>query len=287
MDVCSAIKMRLKELGLEQKDLAAAAEVTESYISQLLNRKKLPPAPNRTDIYEKMGKFLQLSKGELAMLAREERLDELRRGYEEPERALLKETRELILRKCAPATRPQIQAAFARQSFGELERLITQKLLDVVRQAARLELDNEVWLQQVAALSSKSYAQMRVILLEFLDTDIFNVSNEDCISFLDPLIASWDIDLETFDMEIVLNERLVPGKPKKFAFVETDGDSDGEEEPGLAAFLHDAALSGDVTGEEIDCLKHMRIKGRQPSALFYYRALQNLRDPLHFQPAKK
>ena len=287
MDVCSAIKMRLKELGLEQKDLAAAAEVTESYISQLLNRKKLPPAPNRTDIYEKMDRFLQLSKGELATLARAERLDELRRGYEEPQGALLKETRELILQKCRPARRKQIQAVFERQSFGELERLVTQKLLDVVRQAAKSELDNEAWLHQVAKLSKKSYAQMRVILLEFLDTDIFNVSNADCISFLDPLIAGWDIDLMTFDMEIVLNERLVPGKPRKFAFVETDNDSRGKDEPGLAAFLQDASLSSDVSAEEIEFLNQIRVKGKQPSALFYYRALQNFRDPLHFQPAKK
>ena len=46
MDACSLIRRRLKELGLEQKDLAAAAKVTESYISQLLTRKKAPPAPN-------------------------------------------------------------------------------------------------------------------------------------------------------------------------------------------------------------------------------------------------
>jgi transcriptional regulator with XRE-family HTH domain len=57
------IKQRLEELGLEQRDLAAAAEVKESYISQLLTRKKLPPAPGRTDIYDKMGKFLSTSCG--------------------------------------------------------------------------------------------------------------------------------------------------------------------------------------------------------------------------------
>ena len=45
MDVSLVIKERLEELGLEQRDLAAAAEVTESYISQLLTRKKLPPHP--------------------------------------------------------------------------------------------------------------------------------------------------------------------------------------------------------------------------------------------------
>ena len=60
MDVCLVIRRRLDELGFEQKDLAAAAEVTESYISQLLARKKLPPAPDRTDIYEKMAKFLKI-----------------------------------------------------------------------------------------------------------------------------------------------------------------------------------------------------------------------------------
>ena len=69
MDVPLVISRRLKELGLEQKDLAAAAQVTESYISQLLARKKAPPAPDRTDIYEKIGKFLKLRSGELAKLA--------------------------------------------------------------------------------------------------------------------------------------------------------------------------------------------------------------------------
>ncbi|MDH4072622.1 MAG: helix-turn-helix domain-containing protein [Gammaproteobacteria bacterium] len=285
MDVCSVIKTRLKELGLEQKDLAAAAEVTESYISQLLTRKKLPPAPNRTDLYEKIGRFLRLSKGELAALARAQRLDELRRSYEEPQGALLSETRELILRKCAPARQQQIRAVFERQAFGELERLITRKLLDVVGQAARSELDNEPWLHEVAKLSHKSYEQMRVFILEFLDTDIFNVSSEDCISFLDPLIAGWDIDLMTFDMEVVLNERLVPGRPKRFAFMETDFDSPGTDEPGLTEFLQDAALSGDVSAEELAFLKRLRFKGKRPRSLYYYRVLQNLRDPLHFQPA--
>src|SRR2546422_11709765 len=44
----------LRDLGVEQRDLATAAQVTQSYISQLLTRKKAPPAPNRTDIYDKM-----------------------------------------------------------------------------------------------------------------------------------------------------------------------------------------------------------------------------------------
>ena len=285
MDVCSVIKTRLKELGLEQKDLAAAAEVTESYISQLLTRKKLPPAPDRTDIYEKMGRFLRLSHGKLATLARAERVDELRRNFEKPQGALLKEARELILQKCAPARQQQVRAIFERQPFGELERLVTQKLLDVVSQVARAELENEDWLREVAKLSGKSYARIRVIILEFLDTDIFNISSADCISFLSPLLARWDIDLFTFDMEIVLNERLVPGQPKRFAFVEQEFDSIEGDEPGLTEFLQDDTLSSDVSDEEVAFLRRLKFKGKRPTALYYYRALQTLRDPLHFYPA--
>jgi hypothetical protein len=123
---------------------------------------------------------------------------------------------------------------------------------------------------------------MRVIVLEFLDTDIFNISNEDCISFLDPLIDYWDIDLSTFDMEIRLNERLAPSEPKKFAFLEKDHGQRGKDEPGLIDFLQDSLLSNDVSDDELEFLKNLRFKTRRPNRLFYYRALQNLRDPLHF-----
>jgi len=286
MDLCLTIKTRLQDLGLEQKDLAAAAEVTESYISQLLTRKKLPPAPDRTDIYDKMGRFLKLANGELAKLARAQRLDEYRRGHDETQGALLKEARELILRKCVPARQQQLRAVFERQPFGELERLVTQKLLDVVSRVARSELDNQPWLHEVAQLSNKSYEQMRVIILNFLDTDIFNVSNEDCISFLDPLIVRWDIDLSTFDMEISLNDRLASGESCKFAFVEKDVDGPRADEPGLTEFLQDAVLSRDLSDEELVFLKRLRFGARRPNRLFYYRTLQNLRDPLHFLPAE-
>ncbi|MEX2125697.1 MAG: helix-turn-helix transcriptional regulator [Woeseia sp.] len=287
MDVSSVIKARLQELGFGQKELAKAAEVTESYISQLLTRKKLPPAPDRTDIYEKMGKFLRLSNGELAKLARAERLEKLKRGFEEAPAPLLKDVRELILGKCRPKRQQQIRQIFERQPFGELERLVTQKLLDVVRRVARAELENRQWLHEVAQLSDRSYEQMRVTILEFLDTDIFNVSNENCVSFLNPLIASWDIDLSTFDMEIALNDRLVPGQPKKFEFVEKELDGPLEVEPGFTEFLQDATLSGNVTRDEMEFLGRLRFKGRRPGPLYYYRELQNLRDPLHFRAVER
>ena len=96
------------------------------------------------------------------------------------------------------------------------------------------------------------------MILEFLDTDVFHLSVENCVSFLDPLIDSWDIDLSTFGMEIVLNRRLAPGHSKRFEFVETEPDQPFGGEPGLNAFLKDASLSGNVAQEEIEFLKRLR-----------------------------
>ena len=282
MDVCLLIKQRLEELGLEQKDLAAATEVTESYISQLLTRKKLPPAPGRTDIYGKMAKFLKLPSDKLSKLVDLQRMEELKRHLGDPPAPLFHEVRELILRKCAPDKEKQIRAIFEKQPFGELERLVTQKLSDVVKRVAKEELESENWLHLVARHSGRSYEEMRVIILEFLDTDVFNVSVENCVSFLDPLIESWDINLTTFSMEIVLNRTLAPGHPKKFEFVEREPDQP-EEEPGLKEFLKDSSLSGTATKEEMEFLKKLRFNGKRPTPLYYYRELQNLRDPLHFR----
>ena len=283
MDLPLVIRQRLEQLGLEQRDLAIAAQVTESYISQLLTRKKAPPAPDRTDIYDKMGKLLKLPNGELAKLAEVQRQEGLKRKLLDPPAPLFREVRELVLRKCRPDKQAQIRAIFEKQPFGELERLVTQKLLDVVMRIAEEELENEKWLRLVGRLSRRSYEEMRVATLEFLDTDVFDVSIENCVSFLDPLIESWDVDLVTFSMEIVLNRRVAPGHPRKFEFVERETEQPIDEEPGLREFLQNPSFSSNATKEEIEFLKKLRFKGRHPTPLYYYRALQNLRDPLHFR----
>lgn len=283
MTVSLLIRQRLKELGLEQRQLARAAQVTESYISQLLTQKKLPPASNRTDIYDKLSNALKLPPGELAKLADIQRREQLKKKLGEPPGPLFKEIRELILRKCNPATRMPVRALFESQPFGEVERFVTQKLLDVVKGVVKQELETKRWLRQMARLSHKSYEQMRVILLEFLDTDIFNLSSENCVSFLDPIIESWDIDLGTFGMEIVLNRRVAREHMKKFEFIERECGHPLDEQPGFQEFLQDAVLSGDATAEEIHFLRTLRFKNKRPAPLYYYRELQNLRDPLNFR----
>jgi transcriptional regulator with XRE-family HTH domain len=287
VDVSLVIKQRLDQLGLDQRELALAAHVTESYISQLLTRKKAPPAPNRTDIYEKMDKLLKLPNGELARLADCQRKVELKRESGDQPAPLFQEVRALVLRKCKPEREPHVRAIFEQQPFGELERLVTQTLLDVVKGVASAELENDYWLRMVAELGGRTYEEMRVIVLEFLDTDIFHLSPDQCVSFLDPLIDSWDIDFPTFGLDIRLNPRVVAGPWKRFEFVERRPDQLFVEEPGLREFLEDSTLSGTATEAEVAFLKQLKFRDKRPLALYYYRELQNLRDSLHFGPVEE
>src|SRR5437868_3888503 len=284
MDIASVIRHRLDELGIEQRELAVAAEVTESYISQLLAKKKTPPAPDRTDIYERIATVLKLPGKDLSRLADTQRREELKRKILDPPRPLFQEFRQLILRKGVAAKRKQITNIFEREPFGEFERFITQKLLDVAKRVAQKELEDEKWIHRVAEVSKRSYEEARVLILEFLDTDVFHVSVENCISFLDPLIESWDIEFESFGMQIVLNRRLTRKHVKKLEFREAEPEPAFETEPSLEAFLDDAKLSAGITKPEMAFLKSLRFDGKRPSPLYYYRELQNLRDPLNFVP---
>ena len=99
--------------------------------------------------------------------------------------------------------------------------------------------------------------------------------------------STWDHDrvraicsrLEASD---TLNRRLTLERVKRFEFTESGPEQPFELEPGLEGFLNDPSLSGKATEEEIAVLKSLRLRGRRPNPLYYYRELQNLRDPLHF-----
>jgi len=281
MDVSMVISSRLEELGLDQRGLARAAEVTESYISQLLSRKRPPPAANRTDIYEKMNRFLKLPRGELTRLAELQRREQLKRVIGDEPTPLFQGVRALILRKCDPRKAQAVAAIFETAPFGELERLVTQKLLEVAKAVASRELTNEAWLRAVTRNTGRRFRQMRVLVLDFLDTTPFQVSLENYVWFLDPLIDAWDIDLTTFELTITMNGQLGGGEVKRFGFVEKEPDT--RVTTGFREFLRDRSLSGSATEEEIRLLERLTFPGRQPTPLFYYRELQNLRDPLHFE----
>jgi hypothetical protein len=120
---------------------------------------------------------------------------------------------------------------------------------------------------------------MRVRMIDLLDSDP-RASIGDFSSFLDPLIESWDYDLDDFTLVV----ELPTGGVRKFAFRE-EIEEMSEEEPGLRKFLKDPNLNNGATPLEIEFLRRMRFpSGGRPTAMFFYRTLQNLRDPLHFKP---
>jgi len=189
MDVAWVIRQRLDELGLEQRDLARAAAVTESYVSQLLTHKKAPPAPDRTEIYDRMDRFLKLPHGELARVAQAELKEERQRRHGEVE-PLFPDLRALILRKCVPARLEPVRAIIERQSFGELERLVVQTLL----RAARIDVD-------VLHVTPKQRAR------------------------LDSAVTSWEWDPTTFALTVTLARAAV----KRFEYAERTGSDDAQE----------------------------------------------------------
>jgi transcriptional regulator with XRE-family HTH domain len=283
VDVPVVIRRRLKELGLGQKDLAAAVHVTESYISQLLTRKRAAPAPARTDIYEKIGEFLKLPTGELSRLAELQRREDLKKRVAELPPPLFTEWREMLVRKCEADKRSELSRVFEKEPFSPLERLVTQKLLGVAQGVVREALESEHRLQVMCRLRSRSDEQTRLEILDFLNADVFNITVENWVSLLDSIVEKWDIDLETFGIRIVLNRTLMPDNVRRFEFIERQSHEVVPIEPGFEEFLNDAALSGGATGEEIAFLKALKFTNKRPTAMYYYRELQNLRDPLHFR----
>lgn len=282
MDVAELIKTRLEELNYEQRQLAAAVRVTPSFISQLLKRKKMPPSPGRTDIYRKIEKFLKLPAGDLAKLAELQRKQELKRRFDDPSLPLFAEVRDLVLSKCKRMKQKELRHIFEKEPFGEIERIVTQRLLDAAKEITKQGWKDENWLRMLARVNHKSYEEMRVIAMEFLDSDIFTLSIQNSIYFLKPLIQSWDIDLRTFQMNIVLASPPGQEQLRRFAFVEIEPESPVDDEPGLRDFLKDRNLCANITDEEVTFLRRLRLAEKKPNALYYYRELQNLRDPLLF-----
>ena len=84
-------------------------------------------------------------------------------------------------------------------------------------------------------------------------------------------------------MEIDLNHSVPTGHVKRFGFIERDREEPASGELGLDEFLRDPQLSSTATEDEIAFLARLTFSTKRPTPLYYYRELQNLRDPLHFR----
>jgi hypothetical protein len=83
-----------------------------------------------------------------------------------------------MLGKCEPDNQEQGRAIFEREPFGELVRLVTQKLSDGDKRVAKEELVSENWLRLAASLSGWTHERMQVTILESLETDVLHFVEE-------------------------------------------------------------------------------------------------------------
>lgn len=201
--VSELISRRLKELQRTPGELAEAVQVPESYITDLLAGRRRLPVLGRTDVYDRMTKFLRLPRNELSTSARAEPAAAVG-----PNRRPDQKVKKLLLELCEPNRARTLSRRLAdRKGNPALEMLIAQRLLEVAQGFVRRQLDDEVGVRVAANREGCTHSEMRMRLIDFLDVTADSLTVTDHEVYVRPRIASWDIDLETHAMKIVLRSR--------------------------------------------------------------------------------
>jgi hypothetical protein len=193
------VRRRLRELKRTPRELAEAVQVSEDYIVELVAGRRRPPAPGRIDLYAPMARFLRLHRNDLPTCARVERSAEPA-ARRRPDPAVWK----LLFELCEPRKARLLARQLAKPEGGALEHLIVGRLLEVAQGFVARRLEDEVGMRVAATREGRSYLDMRMRLLEFLDSSPDTITVADCEDFVRNRIVFWDLDLETRAMRIVL-----------------------------------------------------------------------------------
>src|SRR5204862_1791588 len=110
----------------------------------------------------------------------------------------------LLVELCEPKKARLLARQLAKPEGGALEHLIVGRLLEVAQGFVARRLEDEVGMRVAATREGRSYLDMRMRLLEFLDSSPEAITVADCEDFVRNRIVFWDIDLETRAMRIVL-----------------------------------------------------------------------------------
>ena len=193
------VRRRLRELGRTQGELAAALDLPEVYVADLVAGRRRPPALAQGDFYDGMTRFLRLHRNDLLLCARAER------GDGDPVRRRAgRRVRELLFALCEPARARVLTRRIARTGGTELEHVIVDRLLSVAKGFARRQLEDEFGVRVAARRAGLRSSERRMQLLDFLDTTPNTLTPAHIVDFIQPRVAGWDIDLETRAMRIVL-----------------------------------------------------------------------------------
>lgn len=196
--VRSLIRERLKETGRTSQELARAIELPEAYIEDVLSGDRRPPLPDRTDVYERTTRFLRMGRNELADCATVEC-----KGARDVEAAPPAEVRNEMLSLCAPETARALRRRSGRAGEASLIDLF-RRLLDVAQGYARRALTDQIPLRIAATRNGSDYPETRLRVLDFIEASPSTVTRADLAEFLKPKISSWDVDLDTGVLRVIL-----------------------------------------------------------------------------------
>lgn len=217
--IADTLKERLKLKKRTTKELAEAAEVPEDYIEQLISGKRRPPLPSRTDIYEKITRFLEFGRNDLAAVASAERAATASVDTKPPASG----SWEMLLELCDPETARELERR-ARGGDSELAGLI-QRVLGVAQGSVRRTLDDQIGLRIAAAQGGNTYEALRLRVLEFLDATPGTLSAEDVTHFVKPRISKWDADLASGVLKVVLRAHETPEPDRRRPSTRSSGTS--------------------------------------------------------------
>lgn len=203
------IKERLKETERSVEELAEVAEVPTEYITQLISGRRRPPLPARTDIYEKMTRFLGLGRNDLAMCASAERANSTKDVWG-PD---AEEIRKQLLALCEPETAQQLERR-AKRDDTEMPDVL-QRVLGVIQGSVRRMLDDPIGLRIAAVQGGLSFVTLRLRVLDFLDATPDTLSQENMTNFVRPRISMWEIDLATGVLRVVLTPHEPPEQNRR------------------------------------------------------------------------
>jgi hypothetical protein len=202
LPVGKLLRRRLRETERSVEELAEAVQLPKEYIDDLIAGRRRPPLPGRTDLYERMTSFLRLSRNDLALCAEAERAAAAPTRRSGPKPGV----RRLLLELCQPSTAEKLEARRAQNGNDELAGLI-QRLLEVTQGAVRRMLNDQIGLRIAAQRDGRTYAAMRLQVLEFLDATPDTLTADDLAKFFQTRVRLWDVDLETGVLRVVLRSQ--------------------------------------------------------------------------------
>jgi hypothetical protein len=217
--IADTLTERLKQKKRTTKELAEAAEVPEEYIDQLISGKRRAPLPSRTDIYEKMTRFLEFGRNDLAALASAERASTASLDTRAPASG----SWEMLLELCDPETARELERR-SRGGDTELAGLI-ERVLGVAQGSVRRTLDDQIGLRIAAAQRGSTYEVLRLRVLEFLDATPGTLSAEDVTNFIKPRISKWDVDLASGVLKVILRAHETPEPDRRRPSMRSSGGS--------------------------------------------------------------